>query len=319
MFGSVYPVVVPGIFVAGGAASSYADHGHSLRSLDSVTDGASIAPPRRRCSSTPQLIFRVLRCMQKIAIPYGMTIFWYTGRDSNPQPSEPESDALSIEPPVHSSLIITSFPGFVKGAFLKFPRSFSESLGKNVVFPKSVCYNPKNEIFLTDKEAFSMAGIQHFRTAIGGFNRQDVVSYIEYLNNQHNSQIEQLNTQLQAAQEAAQQSAPNTELQSQLDAALARCAELEAQLTENGQAPICSGDELEAYRRAERAERLARDRAAQIYAQANAALADVTVKVESISDGMNTLTEQFNAQLQNGKQQLQEAVASLYAIRPEEE
>ena len=25
---------------------------------------------------------------------------WHTGRDSNPQPSEPESDALSIEPPV---------------------------------------------------------------------------------------------------------------------------------------------------------------------------------------------------------------------------
>ena len=50
-------------------------------------------------------------------------IFWYTGRDSNPQPSEPESDALSIEPPVHiySLLIITSFPKFVKGAFLRFP------------------------------------------------------------------------------------------------------------------------------------------------------------------------------------------------------
>ena len=28
-------------------------------------------------------------------------LLWYTGRDSNPQPSEPESDALSIEPPVH--------------------------------------------------------------------------------------------------------------------------------------------------------------------------------------------------------------------------
>ena len=26
---------------------------------------------------------------------------WYAGRDSNPQPSEPESDALSIEPPAH--------------------------------------------------------------------------------------------------------------------------------------------------------------------------------------------------------------------------
>ena len=46
--------------------------------------------------------------------------YWYTGRDSNPQPSEPESDALSIEPPVHllnSLLIIARFPLFVKGGF----------------------------------------------------------------------------------------------------------------------------------------------------------------------------------------------------------
>ena len=44
-------------------------------------------------------------------------IFWYTGRDSNPQPSEPESDALSIEPPVHllfSQIIIAVFSSFVK-------------------------------------------------------------------------------------------------------------------------------------------------------------------------------------------------------------
>ena len=43
--------------------------------------------------------------------------YWYTGRDSNPQPSEPESDALSIEPPVHllhSLDIIAGFSGFVK-------------------------------------------------------------------------------------------------------------------------------------------------------------------------------------------------------------
>ena len=29
-------------------------------------------------------------------------LYWYAGRDSNPQPSEPESDALSIEPPAHN-------------------------------------------------------------------------------------------------------------------------------------------------------------------------------------------------------------------------
>lgn len=167
-----------------------------------------------------------------------------------------------------------------------------------------------------------MAGIQNFRTALGGFNREDVVRYIEYLNSQHNSQIEQLNTQLQVAQEAlAKAAAPNTDaLQEKLAAAEARCAELEAQLAQGGQpAAVQTGDELEAYRRAERAERLARDRAAQIYAQANAALADATVKVEAISDGVNAAAAQLSAQLDKSKQDLQEAVAAMYAIRPEEE
>ena len=31
-----------------------------------------------------------------------LSFIWYAGRDSNPQPSEPESDALSIEPPAHA-------------------------------------------------------------------------------------------------------------------------------------------------------------------------------------------------------------------------
>lgn len=165
-----------------------------------------------------------------------------------------------------------------------------------------------------------MAAVQNFRTALGGFNRQDVVSYIEYINNKHASELEQLNTQLQTAQEALAQAADNSELLAKLEAAESRCAELEARLTAGGQVVLASPEsELETYRRAERAERLARDRAAQIYAQANAALADATVKVESVSDGLNNLAEQFHAQLQEGKKQLQEAVASLYAIRPEEE
>lgn len=165
-----------------------------------------------------------------------------------------------------------------------------------------------------------MAGVQNFRTALGGFHRQDVVNYIEYINNKHNSELEQLNTQLQTAQEALAQATDNSELLAKLEAAEARCAELEDLLAAGGQVVVASPDsELETYRRAERAERLARDRAAQIYAQANAALADATVKVEAISDSMNALTKQFNDQMEDGKKQLQEAVASLYAIRPEEE
>ncbi len=164
-----------------------------------------------------------------------------------------------------------------------------------------------------------MAAVQNFRTALGGFNRQDVVSYIEYMNNKHNAELAQLNTQLQTAQETLAQAQDNSELLARLEAAEAKCAALEEQLAAGGQLVVASEDsELETYRRAERAERLARDRAAQIYAQANAALADATVTVEEISDGMNALTEQFNAKMQQGKQQLQEAVANLYTIRPEE-
>ena len=167
-----------------------------------------------------------------------------------------------------------------------------------------------------------MAGIQNFRSALGGFNREDVVRYIEYINNQHKSEIEQLNTQLQTAQEALAKASTtdDSSLQEKLQAVEARCAELEAQLANSvSTAPVRVGDELEAYRRAERAERLARDRAAQIYAQATAVLADATVKVEAASDTMNSVAAQLSAQLQHSGQALQEAVAAMYAIRPEEE
>ena len=56
-----------------------------------------------------------------------------------------------------------------------------------------------------------------FRSAIGGFNRSEVVQYIEYLNKQHASQVAQLNSQLQAAQNT-----DNNSLQQQLEEALER-------------------------------------------------------------------------------------------------
>ena len=61
-----------------------------------------------------------------------------------------------------------------------------------------------------------MASMQ-FRTAFRGFNREDVVHYIEYLNNQHNAVVEQLNNQLQNTPKAG---SANEELQAQLTAAL---------------------------------------------------------------------------------------------------
>lgn len=175
-----------------------------------------------------------------------------------------------------------------------------------------------------------MAGFQNFRSALSGFNREDVVRYIEYINNKHKTELEQLNNQLQAVrQELSRAKGEDTSaIKQQLAEAQERCAQLEAQLAQASQqkqeaaqpqVQEKSCDELEAYRRAERAERLAKDRAAQIYAQANAALAEATVKVEAASDELAAVAEQMAEKVQLTKKQLQDAATAMYAIRPEEE
>lgn len=159
---------------------------------------------------------------------------------------------------------------------------------------------------------------QSFRTAFYGFNREDVVRYIEYLNNQHNAQLEQLRNQLQNA--TPKPTATQSELQAELAAALEKCAQLEAQLAS---APE---QELEAYRRAERAERVAQERAQQIYTQANAILADAAVKAEAESARLAKLAEQADAQLKVYQEAIadtqalfRDATAALYGLKPETE
>ena len=167
-----------------------------------------------------------------------------------------------------------------------------------------------------------MAGIQNFRSALNGFNRQDVVSYIEYMNHKHNLQVEQLNTQLQAALAKS----GDGELQARLEAAEARIQELEAAQGQAGECVSCTEQELEAYRRAEKAERQANERAQQIYAQANAALAEASAKAEEISGQIGAAAETLAEQLKHYQQTIldtkgayEDAAATLYAIRPEEE
>ena len=168
-----------------------------------------------------------------------------------------------------------------------------------------------------------MAGMQNFRKSFRGFNRKDVVDYIEYMNNSHNAQIEQLNNQLNAALSRPS----DAELQARLDKAEARIIELEKALEGNeipAEGSSCTQQELEAYRRAEKAERQANERAKQIYDQANAVLAEATLKAENASAHIGAIADQVTEQLkeyqesiQSTKENFQEAVATLYAIRPE--
>ena len=89
-----------------------------------------------------------------------------------------------------------------------------------------------------------MSTPQSFRSALNGFNREDVVHYLEYLNTKHTNQVNQLTAENDALRQQVealpelenQQSVISSledrcdELTRQLEAARARCAELEQQL-----------------------------------------------------------------------------------------
>lgn len=176
-----------------------------------------------------------------------------------------------------------------------------------------------------------MPAPQNFRSAFNGFNREDVVRYLEYINSKHTAEINQLTseadylrTRLESAgnQDIAALEAERDELRAQVEALTARCAELEAAC---GQEVPSSNEELEAYRRAERTERLARERADLVYHQINGVLADATAKVDTIALEISGMADQVMGQLNqlqtavsNSKQALKDAASTLYAIRPNE-
>ena len=184
-----------------------------------------------------------------------------------------------------------------------------------------------------------MAAVQNFRGAFNGFNREDVVHYIEYLNAKHTSALNQLKSENQTLTEelTALQKKPdltaeceslqadNQNLRTQLEALTAQVEELTQKQEEAQQVKPLADEELEAYRRAEKAERTAKERARQIYCQATGALADATTQVDDAAEHFKILSQRITSQLSeleatvdHSKNALQSAAATLYAISPSE-
>ena len=182
-----------------------------------------------------------------------------------------------------------------------------------------------------------MASAQNFRSAFNGFNREDVVHYIEYLNAKHTGALNQLKSEnqiladeLEALRkkpdltgECAQLREENQVLQAQVESLTAQIEELTKQLEEAQQFTPLADEELEAYRRAEKAERTARERARQIYCQATGALADATTQVDDAAEHFKILSQRISDQLgelqatvERSKNALQGAAATMYTIRP---
>ena len=207
-----------------------------------------------------------------------------------------------------------------------------------------------------------MAEQQLFRTAFNGFNRDDVVQYIEELNARHAAEVNQLNADLQYLQDqldALEASCPESEapimvettnvdsglveeLEAKLadaeDAAKTAKAQLDAQKAENLRLQVLldaalarqneanNTVELDTYRRAERVERDARNRAREVSDKANAALSNATNKVDETAIQISELTDaamqqlkQLQLAISGSKQVLRDTATSLYSIRPEDE
>ena len=200
---------------------------------------------------------------------------------------------------------------------------------------------------------------QTFRSALNGFNREDVVHYIEYLNSVHTAEINQLRSELEFLRnrEPATEAAPvldttamaqqNEMIQQQasrIRELFDRCKELEDKLASAEEAathaeeklqavvsqqncfPSRANEELEAYRRAERIERQAKERAEQLYQQSHGALAEASVRVEEAAGQIDQLSDKVMeqiAQLQRAvygtKQAMKDASQILYTIHPQDE
>ena len=230
-----------------------------------------------------------------------------------------------------------------------------------------------------------MAIVKNFRSALNGFNREDVVHYIEYLNANHNSELQQLSAemdllrnsaaapdlseQLQAAQEevyalhirlnekidalddlqerfeklkAAPQSTAVVVDEEEINRLQLRCKELEEQLQAAQDArrqaeaardaaavtAVSSRmeQELETYRRAERTERIARERAEQIYHKTNGVLSQATIQVDGAACEIGEMADHVVEQLKllqqavlGSRQALADAAETMYALRPQGE
>ena len=175
-----------------------------------------------------------------------------------------------------------------------------------------------------------MSCSENFRTAMRGFNRTDVVQFIQNLTAQHEKELRALQEETdrltgtletaQAERDAAV--AEKSALEEQLltlrerpDAPEASPVDLDAPLAppEGQPAPSEKLNELElaAYRRAEMAERLARERAASADEQLQALFAQMQDKLKLAAGDFDTVLNAFQTDFERLRQVIQSAQYAL--------
>ena len=166
-----------------------------------------------------------------------------------------------------------------------------------------------------------MAVNHNFRSSMGGFNREDVVRYIEYMNTKHaeeiaalNAEIVQLRQNIRTPEDIAHTEALEAncaELTAQLEQALADKAALEAKCAELETAADNSTH--------------AQERSEQMFNQAAGTLAQATTQVDEaamafigIADNVTSQIDGLKKAIESSKNALRDAATTMYGIRPNE-
>lgn len=175
---------------------------------------------------------------------------------------------------------------------------------------------------------------QNFRFAFHGFNREDVVSFLEQTMARHAQEVNELKEEIHRLEEELSQAreAPradvaalrqeNWSLKERGDAleeenkTLKETVEsLEAQLTAPGPRPEDTdweSEELAAYRRAENVERQAKARASQLYDRVNGLVAELAARMDGSHQNMTEAAESLGKSLDGLQAALDLAQATLH-------
>lgn len=174
---------------------------------------------------------------------------------------------------------------------------------------------------------------QKFRSALNGFNREDVVQFIQSLTARHDRETADLK------EEKARLQADLDKLNGEADALRQRISELQGQLAEANETleaatapqpepekPDWNAQELAAYRRAEEVERQSRERAKQLHRELTGLVADASVQMEDANEALDTAMAQITEDLTRlqaamaaGKKVLNDTGCSLRASGGEDE
>lgn len=148
-----------------------------------------------------------------------------------------------------------------------------------------------------------MTEFSKFRTALSGFNRSDVTSYVEALCAEHQKQLRQLQEELARA---------NRSLEEETQKRLQLAEELE-QAQSAAQTPPEEPEEtkeLEAYRRAEAMERASAERAAKLRRQMDELLEEASGRYARAGGDLKSLSDD----VQHSLQRMEDVFSELAAL-----